>query len=380
MAIVRLEELGPLINPMTSSRFEPANSRLVALCLNQVRYRVLLAERLCLSEWSLNTNTGAILLEARRRSEFLGCMSFALKHAVKKDISGTFRLLSQSAGRTQHVSVDPTGGPGSKHSVMARQSDSSVEEIVCTHEPDVSPTPGNDDSSFLRHLELEPTGDSGPGRVLGPAVGPKRGRTPFTTTRRLTRHGNSGFGFSIAWTQPPRVERVEAGQPADRAGLRPGDYVIFVEKCNVVTMPEEEILHLIRSCGNHLTLEVYRRVSPNGLVGGSTTAPPCSSTTSLDLSKRRLHLPQVTFSSESDPVSREEARRRAVYQLLNKEQQYSLCLQFGLSRFLVPLSERRDLLNASEHYTLFQNAEEVLSAPSRGSLRATNLSRGRVSK
>jgi len=28
----------------------------------------------------------------------------------------------------------------------------------------------------------------------------------------------------------------------------------------------------------------------------------------------------------------------------------------------VPLSERRDLLNANEHYTLFQNAEEVLSS------------------
>jgi hypothetical protein len=67
---------------------------------------------------------------------------------------------------------------------------------------------------------------------------------------------------------------------------------------------------------------------------------------------------QVLFQAE--PLNREEARRRAVYQLLNKEQQYSLCLQFGLSRFLVPLSERRDLLNATEHYTLFQNAEEVL--------------------
>jgi hypothetical protein len=66
---------------------------------------------------------------------------------------------------------------------------------------------------------------------------------------------------------------------------------------------------------------------------------------------------QVLFQSE--PLNREDARRRAVYQLLNKEQQYSLCLQFGLSRFLVPLSERRDLLNANEHYTLFQNAEEV---------------------
>ncbi|KAJ9576442.1 hypothetical protein L9F63_006655, partial [Diploptera punctata] len=305
------------------------------------------------------------------------------------EISGSFRLLSQNAGRTQHVSADSSVAPASKHSAMARQSDSSVEEIISIDESDVAPTPamerrkscakkrveqhqqqqlqraGNEDSSFLRHLELEPAGDSGPG-----------GRTPFTTTRRLTRHGNSGFGFSIAWTQPPRVERVESGLPADRAGLRPGDYVIFVEKYNVVTMPEEEILHLIRSCGNHLTLEVYRRASPNGLVGCSSTnttatstvpppPPPRSSTTcsatttSLDLSKRRLHLPQVTFSSETEPLNRDEARRRAVYQLLNKEQHYALCLQFGLSRFLVPLSERRDLLNANEHYTLFQNAEEM---------------------
>lgn len=90
-----------------------------------------------------------------------------------------------------------------------------------------------------------------------------------------------------------RVERVEAGLPADKAGLRPGDYVIFVEKHNVVAMPEEEILHVIRSCGNQLTLEVYRRACANGLLGGST-----STTTSLDLSKKRLQLPQVTFSSE----------------------------------------------------------------------------------
>ena len=65
---------------------------------------------------------------------------------------------------------------------------------------------------------------------------------------------------------------------------------------------------------------------------------------------------------QTEPLSTEEARRRAVYQLLSKEQQYTTCLQFGISRFLVPLSERRDLLNANEHYTLFQNAEEVLSS------------------
>jgi hypothetical protein len=42
MAIVQLEGLGKLKNPMTSSGIEPATFRLVAECLNQLRYRVLL--------------------------------------------------------------------------------------------------------------------------------------------------------------------------------------------------------------------------------------------------------------------------------------------------------------------------------------------------
>jgi hypothetical protein len=37
---VRLKGLSQLKNPMTSSGIEPATLRLVALCLNQLRYRV----------------------------------------------------------------------------------------------------------------------------------------------------------------------------------------------------------------------------------------------------------------------------------------------------------------------------------------------------
>jgi hypothetical protein len=39
-ATVRLEGLGQLKSPMTSSAIEPATFRLVAQCLNQLRYRV----------------------------------------------------------------------------------------------------------------------------------------------------------------------------------------------------------------------------------------------------------------------------------------------------------------------------------------------------
>jgi hypothetical protein len=38
--ILRLERLGQLKNPMTSSEVEPATFRLVAYCLNQLLYRV----------------------------------------------------------------------------------------------------------------------------------------------------------------------------------------------------------------------------------------------------------------------------------------------------------------------------------------------------
>nr|CAD7611946.1 unnamed protein product [Timema genevievae] len=260
-------------------------------------------------------------------------MSFAVKHAIKKDISGSYRLSSQMSGRPQPVAM-PRHSISSTEEVISLDSDVPVRTGMegsksCSKKPIDGKTAGAEDSTFLRHLELEPLLEEGE----GPPLPLKGGRTPFTTTRRLVRNPNvgGGFGFSIAWTQPPRVERVETGLPADQAGLLPGDYVIFVEKDNVVTLPEEEILQLIRSagktlalvgrsCGNEVTLEVYRRTTPNGLVGGSTltttgggsgvvTAPPqpstttCSVTTaSLDLSKRRLHLPQVTFSSECHSV------------------------------------------------------------------------------
>lgn len=73
--------------------------------------------------------------------------------------------------------------------MMTRRSEnSSVEETITVDSED-----GNDDSSFLRHLELETDEIEG-----------KPGRTIFTTTKVLSKTSGAGFGLSIAWTHPPR--------------------------------------------------------------------------------------------------------------------------------------------------------------------------------
>ncbi|XP_072153226.1 uncharacterized protein PsGEF isoform X4 [Bemisia tabaci] len=259
---------------------------------------------------------------AKGRSEFLGCVSFALKNAAEKEISGNFRLLGPGANKIQHVLSTPTS-QNSVAGMMADQLDSSGEETLSAEE---NPTPIHDpeDSLFLRHLELDP-----PGSKLESRRG---GRTPFTTTRKLTKAPGQSFGFSIAWTHPPRA------------------------------------------CGNQLSIEVYRRIVPSGMINrGSTPGPPVpvpektsilpprsvSSPGAVGLpfdgdrqSKSRLQHPQITFTTEG--------RESAANLLLNIEQEYALCLQFGISRFLLPLAERRDLVNQQQHQILFQNSQELL--------------------
>lgn len=156
-----------------------------------------------------------------------------------------------------------------------------------------------DENLFLRFLELDPPVDAIPAPPQTPQTSGElrrkstlkskehpaskeqhpvaaqshnqNGRTPFTITKKLTRTPEKGFGFSIVWTHPPRIEKVEPGLSADRCGIFPGDYVIFVDKHNVVTMPELDILNLIKAQGNSLVLEIFRR-SANAAAAAATVA------------------------------------------------------------------------------------------------------------
>lgn len=123
-------------------------------------------------------------------------------------------------------------------------------EISITSNPTLSNQHLKDaeENLFLRYLELDPTEgpDAIPAALQRKATGNKNGRTPFTMTKKLCRAPKSGLGFSVVWTNPPRIECVEKGLSADKVGILPGDFIIFIEKHNVVTMPEIDILNLIR--------------------------------------------------------------------------------------------------------------------------------------
>lgn len=176
--------------------------------------------------------------------------------SIFQGISGSYRLLPQSTGRQHNVPIThpPTASP------TMCESQSSVEEVIQLDDLDpelkkptnktvlVEQQKHADENLFLRYLELDPTEgpDAIPAATQRKASGNKCGRTPFTQTKRLIRQPKAGFGFSVVWTHPPRVERVEKGLPADKAGILPGDYIIFVDKHNVVMTPEIDILNLIR--------------------------------------------------------------------------------------------------------------------------------------
>lgn len=192
-----------------------------------------------------------------------------------------------------------------------------------------------DENLFLRFLELDspakPASDTqsitqSPTRRASISKPPHPGKTPFTITKQLQRSQDKTFGFSVVWTHPIKIEKVDQGSSADKSGILPGDYIIFIDKYNIVTMPEQDILNLIRTQGDLLTLEIFRRPTKMGkmistsrnMAGNNNqqsyeddaTLKPliplwsssAYSNTSLETTKRRMQLPQVANSKEVSAI------------------------------------------------------------------------------
>lgn len=83
-------------------------------------------------------------------------------------------------------------------------------------------------------------------------------RTPFTLTKTISKEPSEAFGFEISWTRPPKINSVKSQMMSN--GLIKGDYIIFVGETNIVTMPKEDIIDLIRTYKTSLTLEIFRPI------------------------------------------------------------------------------------------------------------------------
>ncbi|XP_028635683.1 regulator of G-protein signaling 3 isoform X2 [Grammomys surdaster] len=102
--------------------------------------------------------------------------------------------------------------------------------------------------------------------------------------RQITiRRGKEGFGFTICCDSPVRVQAVDSGGPAERAGLQQLDTVLQLNERPVEHWKCVELAHEIRSCPSEIILLVWRvvpQIKP-GPDGGVLRRASCKSTHDL---------------------------------------------------------------------------------------------------
>lgn len=195
-------------------------------------------------------------------------MSFPVQSLYANAIAGTYRLQSQSNLTHPTAAIllqtcmsatpatpETTSKHNNTHSTSPSSSSSSNSHTAISLSKKALHQRDADEHLYLRYLRLSSVAAAAAAGLHASAVG----RTACTLSKRLTAGPNRGFGFTVVWTHPPRVEKVEAGLPAERAGVRPGDFLAFVGEHNVVTMPEVDVLNLIRAQGETLEIEVFRK-------------------------------------------------------------------------------------------------------------------------
>ncbi|XP_004423412.1 regulator of G-protein signaling 3 isoform X4 [Diceros bicornis minor] len=170
-----------------------------------------------------------------RQSGLIGCMSFGVKSLLTpdKEVSGWYYLLGEALGRTKHLKV-------------ARRRLRPLRDPLLR-------MPGGRDTENWEKLKI-------------------------TIPR-----GKDGFGFTICCDSPVRVQAVDSGGPAERAGLQQLDTVLQLNERPVEHWKCVELAHEIRSCPSEIILLVWRmvpQVKP-GPDGGVLRRASCKSTHDL---------------------------------------------------------------------------------------------------
>ena len=83
----------------------------------------------------------------------------------------------------------------------------------------------------------------------------KKRHTHGLKTVELTR-GRHGYGFTISGQQPCILSCIVSGSPADRAGLKTGDFLMAVNSQNVSKAPHDDVVRLIGSSTGSLVVQI----------------------------------------------------------------------------------------------------------------------------
>ncbi|XP_010127456.1 PREDICTED: regulator of G-protein signaling 3-like, partial [Chlamydotis macqueenii] len=164
-------------------------------------------KRLLVTVWNRERNS--------RQSELIGCMSFGVKSllTLDKEISGWYYLLGEDLGRTKHLKV-ATQRLKQNRGASPRWG-----------------VPG-----------FAGEGDSG------------------VSLQITIPRGSDGFGFTICCDSPVRVQAVDSGGPAEKAGLQQLDTVLQLNQQPVEHWKCVDLAHEIRNCPTEIILLVWRLV------------------------------------------------------------------------------------------------------------------------
>ena len=200
-----------------------------------------------------------------------------------------------------------------------------------------------------------------------------------------------GYGFSLTGSSPVCVRRVEEGSSAWQAGLRVDDAVIRINGQNVSKSIADSVAKIVRQSEKQIIMDIHRETSEvkgegqdamsspthSGVIlrEEKRQTPPSCDTSSADLSSDissdlfidigeweppRLHKSNSPVQINFQELSEEEQNQQtAIQELIHLEQDFIKQMEFGLQRYSKPL--RHKFVSPTEHSTLFQNMEKLIS-------------------
>ncbi|KAL7980807.1 hypothetical protein Chor_001961 [Crotalus horridus] len=210
------------------------------------------------------------------QSRLLGCMSFGVKTllAPDKKICGWYYLLAEDLGRTKHLKVGTRPLKQGQDMTLAKP------------------------AALLGKQQLQQDTEQ---------------QIQISIPR-----GKNGFGFTICCDSPVRVQAVDSGGPADKAGLQQLDTVLRLNQQPVEAWKCVELAHEIRNCPQEIILLVWRIVpqvkpSPPGV----TRHPSCKSTYDLQS-------PSTWREKSSTGRSRPPEQRQSCHVLYDGNHEFAL--------------------------------------------------------